>query len=111
MSRLDSLIRRVETLEFELAHLAGTAFQVGPLNIANRIMLSGLLKQIDDEALADVARYCLAEAKRQKAEGLSGMGRLGMGADKVAQFSELLDGAASDLQRMVDDEKRRRKGS
>lgn len=111
MTRIEKLMKRVETLEFELAHLAGTAFHVGPLNIASRIMLRGILSQVDDEALDAIARYCLGEAERQKAEGLAGFAKIGATRQDVTDFITMHDEAARDLKSMIDGEKRRRSGS
>lgn len=110
MSRLDSLIRRMETVETDLAHAATSFTDAGSLIIANQILIGALLAELDANALERVRRQCQGEVERQKAMGFTQTLRATGDADIVMKSSMLLDAAGGNIDRQFEREKRRRGG-
>ncbi len=108
MSRLDSLIRRVDRLEAELAHASETAFQATASAITVRVILNGLLATLPDETLDLFVTSATAEATRQRESGLAAILRYGADTKAAADYLKLHDSVLSDLKSQVEREKARR---
>lgn len=110
MSRLDNLIRRMDTVEADIANAAASFLNAGSLIIANQILIGALLAELDDDAVERVRRQCQGEIKRQKAAGFTQTFRATADAEIMMKNAMLIDDAAGNIERQFEREKRRRKG-